>query len=370
LVENESGPISFDYGIFYQLAFTNPEFVFLQREVNVFYSAGVFNDISIAQEAYNNFSDPLFYPDTSTVEPFAKMDFTNIDEVTLLYGEDIADLGNLSISYTLVFRYQNFTASVIVSAMVDDYQSEYALAMKGRLRQAIIFYAALVTRELPVSPLAHIPQLPCSIDPVETFAAPPDDASSDLMTFELPANAPANAIFFDDFEDPEWTYENWDAVTGDWEVIDGAYFCRSYDFWCFALAGDPSMRDYTFSVDMMGVEGVDRYVYVAGIENHQYFQIKIRSNPYNDVALFEDLPGLDTNHLDTSSYRSVNNHWYHVEVVVRSNQITVFIDNTQVMDYYYTRTLELAGKIGLGLQIGGSGTTAAYFDNVVVVPNQ
>jgi hypothetical protein len=155
-----SGPIASDYGDFYQLAFTNSDNLTLQREVNVFYTAGIADNINNAMYLYNSISDPSSAPGITTREPFTIGEFTNIDEVTLLFGQDTTELGTYAINYTLVFRYQNFIANIIVSAPVDNFTDDYAIQMQNRLRKAIIFYSSFVVDKLPVHRLGNVPQPP------------------------------------------------------------------------------------------------------------------------------------------------------------------------------------------------------------------
>jgi|GEM_PF-6783870 len=160
LMGDGSGPITSDYGDFYQLAFTNSDNLFLHREVNVFYIAGIANSINNAMYLYNSISDPSSAPGITTREPFPIGEFTNVDEVTLFFGQDTTELGTYAINYTLVFRYQNFIANIIVSAPVDSFTGNDAMQIQNRLRKAVIFYSSFVIDKLPVHHLTNVPQPP------------------------------------------------------------------------------------------------------------------------------------------------------------------------------------------------------------------
>lgn len=160
LVEAESGQIPLDHGNFYRSTFFNPEQEQQQREVKVLFSAGVYENIEIATDAYQNFSDPAYYPGNSINKVFPIADFTNVDSVATLLSQDMNTSGDLTIAYTLVFRYRNFTASVTANAPVRDFFDEYAMQMQSRLKNAVIYYAAQIINRLPVEQISSVPQPP------------------------------------------------------------------------------------------------------------------------------------------------------------------------------------------------------------------
>jgi|GEM_PF-5915647 len=160
LVEAESGPILLDHGNFYRSTFYDPDHEVQQREVKVLYSAGVYENIEIATDAYKNFSDPGYYPGNSINKVFPLADFTNVDSVATLFTQDMNAAGAMTISYTLVFRYKNFTSIVTANAPVRDFFDEYSIQMQSRLRNAVIYYASLVIKRLPVNQISNVPQPP------------------------------------------------------------------------------------------------------------------------------------------------------------------------------------------------------------------
>jgi len=160
LVEAESGPIELDHGNFYRSIFINPDHEHQQREVKILYSAGVYENIEIATDAYKNFSDPGFYPGNSINKVFPLEDFTNVDSVATLLSQDMNASGVMTISYTLVFRYRNFIAIVTANTPVLDFFDEYAMQMQTRLKKAVIYYASLVINKLPVDQIGNVPQPP------------------------------------------------------------------------------------------------------------------------------------------------------------------------------------------------------------------
>jgi len=364
LVESDSGLSTFDGGSLYQLSYTNTDHLLNNREVNVLYSAIIADDITIAQEMYDGLSDPLIYPGVTTRQPFLISGFTNVDEVALLSGQDVTELNTNAINYTLIFRYQNALAAVIVSAPVDSFDTQYATQMDARLKQAVVYYASLIIKRFPVQPLANIPQPP--------FGEITAEKVMDLSQSEQPQSLKPGVLFSDDFENPDFTLSQWKPIAGNWEIIEGAYYCRADSFWCFSLAGSPDMVNYTLSLDIKGRQGVDKFVYVGSIEGQKFYQLKFRSDPYNDLLLTLDIPGFGSTLLSTVQVTNYNSKWYHMDVVTKGNSIAVFIDHVQVMYYEDPNMLGLDGQIGVGLQYSdaiGAGITSVFFDNVVVYPN-
>ena len=70
-----------------------------------------------------------------------------------------------------------------------------------------------------------------------------------------------SGTFCDDFEDGDaigWTpYAN-----GSWSVDNGSYVFTSDSLWGTSLAGDPNWTNYTFEVDVMGVSGSNKTLWV------------------------------------------------------------------------------------------------------------
>lgn len=356
----------------YELAFTNPDLIFEQREVNVLYTSAVFENLTFAIDAYKRVSNPIAYPDSTTREAFMLADFANVDEVTLFFGEDINDLGMPAISYTLIFRHKNLLFVVIVSAPVDSYDDNYAMQMKNRLRKAVIYYSSFILEKIPVSSIADIPLPPFGeFSLVTNTPEVVDDQYESIIEQVYTPKPPPNAIFADNFENSEFTHKQWEPIAGEWQVVNGTYYCKAESFWCLSLAGSPEMQDYTFSVDIMGSEGVDKFIYVGAIENQKYYQIKFRSDPYNDLLLSEEIPGLGNNLLRIVQIRNTNGRWYHLDVVTKGKTITIYVDNLQVMFLDNPKILGFDGKIGVGLQYSdalGAGITSVFFDNVIVFP--
>jgi hypothetical protein len=78
----------------------------------------------------------------------------------LLYSQTMTGSGALTISYTLVFRYRNFTASIDASAPVKDYYDEISMQIQNRLKNSVIYYSSMVINKLPVYQVSNVPQPP------------------------------------------------------------------------------------------------------------------------------------------------------------------------------------------------------------------
>ena len=168
LVDSESGPIPLDYASFHRSTFIYPEQEQQQREGKVLYSVGVYKNIEIATDAFKNFGDPDYYSGNTSSKIFPLVNFSNVDSVAMLLTQDMNTSGDLTIAYTLVFRYRNFTASVTAIAPVLDYYDEYAMQMQSRLKNAVIYYASLVINRLPVDQISSVPQPPFGVFMIST----------------------------------------------------------------------------------------------------------------------------------------------------------------------------------------------------------
>jgi hypothetical protein len=160
LVDAESGPIPLDHGNFFRSTFINPGLEQQEREGKLLFSAGIYEDIEIAADAYKNFSDPEYYSGHTINKVFPLESYTNVDSVATLLSQTMTGSGSLTISYILVFRYRNFTGSVVVSAPVKDYYDEYSMQLQTRLKNAAIYYSSLIINRLPVYQISNLPLPP------------------------------------------------------------------------------------------------------------------------------------------------------------------------------------------------------------------
>jgi len=368
------GPVDYSGdGNFYQRSFHNPDLIPQNREVNVDYTVGYLGNISDANSFVQSYvvnSSGFEGIVTADQEYLLPTEFSMVDDSAIIFTREVTEVGTPAINYTLVFNYQKIVGIVIVSAPIDEFNSPYESQMKARLRQAVLFYSYFVTRNLPGQIQTNVPLPPFG----ELSTAPSNLLEpTKQLSIEI-TNTPSltsNVLFFDDFSDEEKTKSNWKQVAGNWQVVDGKYYCRAASFWCFALAGDSNMRDYTLSVDLQGVEGVDKFIYVGVVEGQKYYQIKFRSDPYNDLLLTEQISGLGDNLLKIVQTGNTNGNWYHLDVVTKNNSILIFVNSQLVISLNDLNVQGFNGQIGLGLQYSdalGTGITSVYFDNVVVRP--
>jgi len=362
-------------GNFYQRSFHNSDFISQNREVNVDYTVGYLENISDANSFVQSYVvnssgfDGIITADKENLSP---TEFSMVDNSAVIFTREVTEVGTPAINYTLVFNYQKIVGIVIVSAPVDKLNSSYESQMRSRLRRAVFFYSHFVTRNLPAQIQTNVPLPPfgeISIKPSDLLE--PTKQLSSEVTGRPPQSL--DALFFDDFSDEEKTKSSWKQVAGNWQVVDGKYYCRAASFWCFTLAGDPNMRDYTFSVDLQGVEGVDKFIYVGVIEGQKYYQIKFRSNPYNDLLLTEQVAGLGVNLLKTVQIENTNGNWYHLDVAAKGTSISIFVNSNLVILLNDPKILGFNGQIGLGMQYSdalGAGITSVYFDNAIVTPTR
>ena len=379
-------PVDFQDGDVHSRFFTNPDFLLQGREVNVNYHIlGVFDDRTIAQDAFNNLSDNvLILFDIISVEEDVSVEhkFSNSDDIKILFVHELTELDTYAIGYIMLFRYENLTAMLWVSAPVDDFNSDYAKQVKSMLSQAVLYYANMVTSKLPVPVLTNVPQPPFGavafeqetgvvIEQVQEIEVEQvfGEETKPALTPETEHSTTPSVILFDDFEDTQKTEQMWKTIHGNWETVNGTYFCRSTSHRCLTLAGDLGLKNYKLSLDIKGNEGVDKFLYIGFIEHERYYQLKLRSHPYNDWVLTEQLPEKGITELKITPIKNLNGYWYHIDVIVLENSLQAFVDDRLIMTAS-NLPHPIEGQIGIGLMYSsamGAGITSVYFDNVKVV---
>src|SRR5258706_1187904 len=351
LDETTSGPGNITNGNDYQLTYTNPDFLLEQRELNVFYTAAVFDSISPAEQAFDSLSNPSAYPQggmSTTQESLSIEEFTNVDEVALLFGQEVSELGTKAINYILVFRFQNFIGNTIVSAPVDNFDDAYASQIRGRLRKAVIYYSSLIINKLPVRPL-HV-----NIDNPVLPAVPLATKGSTSL---------GEAIFSDDFENSSVTANKWSSLGGTWLVENGVLRCVANGKY---IANSLPHDNFKLQLDIMGTEVVDKIVVFHTVNDNQGYGIDFRSDPYNDLVLVKSQPGNIGQTLQTGSIQNYNNTWYKVSIIVMDNHIQVSVNGQIIIDYLDVSSPIKGGQIGIGAMLHDNPASAVYFDNVIV----
>ncbi len=356
LVERNGGETRFNGGEMYELSYTNPDFLLQlqQREVNVLYTAAIFDNIDLAKQAYEKGSNADSYSAVqglSTLrEPFSLKDFTNVDEVALLFGEDVTELNTPSINYSLIFRYKNFMALTLISAPVDNYDSVYALQLRSVLKKNILYYSSLVTKNLPVHPKLKV-------ELVQTTVVSP------ILNPTIPSSNSKQIIFEDNFQDSATTSIKWSPLGGSWVVENGVLRCIANGKY-LANASIPS--DFQFQLDMMGVDIVDKIIVFRATNDTRHYGIDFRSDPYNDIVLVKSLPDNIGKIIQTAPIRNFNNIWYTLKVDVVNNHIQVFVNDQLLIDYTDVSSPIMDGTIGVGAMLHATPSSAVYYDNVVV----
>jgi S1-C subfamily serine protease len=181
------------------------------------------------------------------------------------------------------------------------------------------------------------------------------------------ANPSEGILLLDDFSDPSYTNSIWTSTPNSWLIVQGVLKC--YHNGSF-VAGDVSWKDYAFVVDIMGTEVVDKIISFRQRDSSSNYAIDFRSNPYDDVVLVKNSPGISGQILQSVHVPNYNNTWYRLGVLAVGNRIIIFVDDNIVIDYTDLSSPILNGNVGLGAMLHASANSAVYFDNIVVLAPQ
>lgn len=179
-----------------------------------------------------------------------------------------------------------------------------------------------------------------------------------------------NVLFQDDFNDGN--ADGWEVVSGsqeNWRVENGKYIVHveGYDSNSGSVAGDINWDDYIFEVEVMGIEGIDKAIEFRYVDENNMYRINLRSFVIGakDLVLTKIENGQDEI-LKNINFYNLLNKWYRFKIVVKNNNIKIYIDDELLIDYDDIGSALTHGKIGL-LGWGGMREidTVAY-DNVLV----
>ncbi len=348
----------------YQMVFGNPLNEDLQRETGVAYEVVIYTSAVDAEVALMSAANPGSYVVEGNIQKSEVVSpalLAKVDSSALLWGQGQDPNGHPSISYTLLIRKVNLFARVTVNAAVDDAQSQLAQNMKGSMYQAVFYYASLLTRKLPIPADQRV------VVGTPSFPTPlPPQPTPTLRVTEPPSD---ETLFRDRFEDPAASQLNWEIISGAWTFDNGRMSCKAEPVSCEALTGQQSWLNYTFQVDMQGVEGVDKLIYLGVLADKKTYLVKIRSDPANEIVIVEQKAGKADRVIKKAAFKNYNRVPYRLQVTVKEKTIQVSVDSLKVLEVT-DPYVDLTGQVGVGLLAAEEGFPAAsiWFDNVSVEP--
>jgi alpha-L-arabinofuranosidase len=128
--------------------------------------------------------------------------------------------------------------------------------------------------------------------------------------------------------DPDKGTEGWRFLGGDWKVADGALRQTDRDVNIRALAGDPSWRDYTFSLKARKLAGAEGFLILFRVgDEHQksWWNIGGWGNSRHAIEIGgevgESVPG-----------RIETGRWYDIRVELEGPRIRCYLDGRLVHD--------------------------------------
>jgi len=191
-------------------------------------------------------------------------------------------------------------------------------------------------------------------DPIDVINTPHVTDSLEMLE---------NQLFWDDFEDEQFSKSRWSTLGGKWEIINGKYICLEGGK---SIAGDPSWTDYSFKVSVLGKSVINKIVVFRFNGNDHHYGINLRSYPYNDLVLVKSIPGKSPEILHSSTLPNYNDAWYFLEITVEGNSTVILVNDEEIISYIDNDEPILKGRIGLGAMLGSTPESMVVFDNVEV----
>jgi curved DNA-binding protein CbpA len=171
-----------------------------------------------------------------------------------------------------------------------------------------------------------------------------------------------NIIFKDDFQVSSTTRVNWSSLGGTWIIEDGVLSCIANGKY---LANITLPEDFTFQLDIMGINVIDKIIIFRSIDDSTGYGIDFRTTPYNDIVLVKSLPGNVGQIIQTVPFDNNNNTWYTIKVDVENNHIKVFVNDQPTIDFIDTSSPIKDGTVGVGAMLQ-PGFSVVYYDNIVI----
>jgi hypothetical protein len=195
------------------------------------------------------------------------------------------------------------------------------------------------------------------IEPTTTLTLTPTYVST-----PIDSTTTQEVIFKDDFQDSGTAAVNWSSLGGTWVVETGMLSCTANGKY-LAMIRVP--EDFTFQLDIMGINVIDKIIVFRAIDDSTHYGIDFRTDPYNDVVLVKSLPGNTGQIIQTAPFENYNNTWYAMKVDVASNHIKAFINDQPIIDFIDVSSSITGGTVGVGAMLQ-PGLSVVYYDNIIV----
>jgi len=189
---------------------------------------------------------------------------------------------------------------------------------------------------------------------------------------KTPSHPTPEVVFSDDFTDQAKTIEQWDQVSGEWQITDGVYSCSAVETNCLSLATNISAPNYTIFLDTLGLEGVDKSIYF-GVTEQKYFRISLLSNPLNQIIVSEISTETPERILSQFAFENANEIWYQMQIVFVGQTISIYIDDSLAFSMSEPSVQSFGGYVGLGVEpidYDSSTLNTAQFDNFEIAINE
>ena len=194
-----------------------------------------------------------------------------------------------------------------------------------------------------------------------------------LLIFPAVIQATENILFEDNFENGKKSdWEEYMGLNGGWTVKNGEYIGTvtkncSGDFPSYSLVGNINWTNYSFEVRMKGTEGVDKKILFRYNSNME--------KTYDLNLINNNILGIGKQHpsgswVKTTSFNNSSNTWYKIKVVLKNENIKIYIDDVLQFDFNDTDNPILNGKVGLqiwpGYYAGCGGRTTVHYDDIII----
>ena len=194
-----------------------------------------------------------------------------------------------------------------------------------------------------------------------------------LFIFPAVIQATENILFEDNFENGKKSdWEEYMGLNGDWTVENGEYIGTvtkncSGDFPSYSLVGNINWTNYSFEVRMKGTEGVDKKILFRYNSNME--------KTYDLNLINNNILGVGKQHpsgswVKTISFNNSSDTWYKIKVVLKNENIKIYIDDILQFNFNDTSNPILNGKVGLqiwpGYYAGCGGRTTVHYDDIII----
>jgi hypothetical protein len=193
------------------------------------------------------------------------------------------------------------------------------------------------------------------------------DVSADQLISIAQAPPGLNLPYAESFDDD--TADDFNAITGDWAVVDGTYTCTNDSLGTkhISTVGEYDWSDYRVEFDIKSLGSPIQECLVRYQSPGDWYVVTVLPDPDSAVTIYKSVDGVETKLLEVHGLLNEAAVWHHMAVEVQGPDIRLEFDGVPVLQYRDEDEPFMTGKVGLSAFASlRTGWHQVFYDNISI----